>query len=62
VQFWDGSAWKDAAGQKKSPETPAGGVRNTVTFAQVKAAKVRVVFTHQGKARSGLSEIEVWAK
>jgi hypothetical protein len=62
AQFWDGAAWKDVPRQKKSPETPAGGVRNTVTFPQVQTAKVRVVFTHQGKARSGLSEIEIWPK
>jgi hypothetical protein len=60
VQVWDGSAWKDAPEQKKSPEAPAGGVRNSVTFPRVETAKVRVVFTHKGKARSGLSEIEVW--
>jgi hypothetical protein len=62
VQTWDGSAWVSAADQKKSPEAPAGGERNTVTFSQVKTSKVRVVFTHNGKARSGLAEIEIWPK
>jgi hypothetical protein len=62
VQYWDGSAWQDIPEQKKSPETPAGGVRNTVTFPQVKTTKMRVVFTHKDKARSGLSEIELWPK
>jgi hypothetical protein len=62
VQSWDGSAWQDVAGQKKSPEAPAGGVRNTVTFPPLQTAKVRVVFTHKGKARSGLSEIEMWPR
>jgi hypothetical protein len=62
VQSWDGSSWKDIAGQKKSPELPAGGAKNTVTFAPVRTAKVRVVFTHSGQARSGLSEIEIWPK
>jgi hypothetical protein len=60
VQFWDGSTWKDMPDQKRSPEKPAGGTRNTVTFPRVETAKVRVVFTHQGKARSGLTEIEMW--
>src|SRR5262249_953301 len=60
VQFWDGSAWRDARDQKKDPATPAGGTVNTVTFRQVSTHKVRVVFTHRGKARSGLSEIEIW--
>ena len=62
VQYWDGSAWQDAADQKKTPETPAGGVRNTVMFPPVQTAKVRVLFTHKGKAHSGLSEIELWPK
>jgi hypothetical protein len=62
VQSWDGKEWRDIPGQKKSPESPAGGARNTVTFPPLTTAKVRVVFTHKGKARSGLSEIEVWPK
>jgi hypothetical protein len=33
---------------------------NTITFGRVSARKVRVVFAHAGKARSGLTEIEVW--
>jgi hypothetical protein len=60
VQFWDGSGWQNVPEQKKSPETPAGGGKNTVNFPRVMASKVRVLFTHQGKTRSGLSEIEVW--
>ena len=39
---------------------PAGGQFNEVRFATVKASKVRVVFTHAGKARSGVSEVFVW--
>jgi len=45
---------------KKSPETPAGGQWNEVTFDRVKTAKVRIVFSHAGKARSGVSEILIW--
>jgi F5/8 type C domain-containing protein len=62
VQFWDGKEWRDVPGQKKSPEAPAGGARNTVTFPPLSTAKVRVVCTHKGKARSGLTEIEIWGK
>ena len=62
VQSWGGAAWKDVAAQKKAPEAPAGGARNTVTFPQIRTAKVRVVFTHKGQARSGLSELEIWPK
>jgi hypothetical protein len=31
-----------------------------VTFETARTAKVRGVFTHRGKARSGVSEIEIW--
>ena len=60
VQFWDGQKWVEAPNQTKAPELPAGGMLNEVRFDKVRAAKVRVVFVHQGKARSGLSEIFVW--
>src|SRR5438105_15365518 len=32
VQYWDGGAWKDAAGQQKTPEEPVGGQFNEVRF------------------------------
>lgn len=60
VEFWDGKAWKAVANAKKMPEKPTGGQFNEVRFARVKASKVRVVFTHAGKARSGVSELFVW--
>ncbi len=62
VQYWDGSRWHDAEGQTKTPEKPAGGQANEVRFQPVTAAKVRVVFTHAGAARSGVSEVSVWAE
>jgi hypothetical protein len=60
LQWWDGSSWKDVKDAKKSPENPAGGTKNTVTFQRIETSKVRAVFTHRGKARSGLTEIEMW--
>src|SRR5262249_22806759 len=60
VQYWDGKDWRDAADQQKSPEQPAGGQLNEVRFRKVTTAKVRVVFVHKGKARSGLSEIFIF--
>jgi hypothetical protein len=60
VQYAVGNEWKDAAKQVKSPEKPTGGVINTVTFEPVSAAKVRVMFIHNGQSRSGISEILVW--
>jgi hypothetical protein len=60
VQYWDGTAWKNVADARQTPDKPAGGQWNEVRFAKVKAAKVRVVFTHAGKARSGVTEVLVW--
>jgi hypothetical protein len=62
VEYWDGSAWKPVANVKKAPEKPAGGQFNEAAFDPVTASKVRVVFTHRGKARSGVSEMFVWAE
>jgi hypothetical protein len=60
VEFWDGNAWRPVTGAKRSPEHPTGGEFNEVRFERVHASKVRVVFTHDGKARSGVSEMLVW--
>jgi hypothetical protein len=60
VQYWADGEWREAAAQKKSPETPIGSDVNTVRFEKVTAPKVRVLFTHKGKARSGVTELMVW--
>jgi hypothetical protein len=60
VQYWIDGAWHDATAQVASPAIPAGGTVNTVKFTKVTAQKVRVVFTNKGKARSGVTEMEVW--
>jgi hypothetical protein len=60
VEYWDGGAWKPVTGATRTPEKPAGGQFNEARFDRVKASKVRVVFTHAGKARSGVSELLVW--
>jgi hypothetical protein len=60
VQIWDGTAWRDAENQKKQPAEPVGGHYNEICFRPVQTAKVRVVFEHRGRARSGVSEILVW--
>lgn len=62
VQYFDNDEWQDVANVKKSPEKPQGGTMNTVTFDPVMSRKLRVVFTHAGQSRSGLTEIEVWEK
>lgn len=60
IQYWTGNEWQDTADLKTSPEKPAGGQWNVATFAPVQSSKVRIVFTHQGAARSGVTEVLVW--
>jgi hypothetical protein len=60
VQHWDGETWREAASQKKTPAVPVGGQLNEVRFDRVVTTKVRIVFTHRGKSRSGVSEVLVW--
>jgi hypothetical protein len=60
IQYWTGKEWADVSAPKKTPEQPTGGQLNEVRFAPIKTSKVRVVFTHKGKARSGVSEILIW--
>lgn len=62
LQLWDGNSWKDIRDQKKSPRLPTGGQANTTTFPPVKTNKLRVIFTHKGDSRAGLTEIEAWEK
>jgi len=60
IEYWDGKALKPCEGQAKRPATPRGGQVNEVTFDKVTTQEIRVTFTHKGKARSGVTEIEVW--
>jgi hypothetical protein len=60
IQTLKGTNWTDVQGIHKSPAELKGSSENIATFAPQKSTKIRVVFTHKGEARSGLTEIEVW--
>jgi hypothetical protein len=62
LEEWTGSEWRTIPDQVKSPAVPTGNMANTVTFPQVGLTKLRVVFTHNGTPRSGVTELEVWEK
>lgn len=62
VQYWDGQSWHEAPHQQKSPEKPAGGQYNEVRFDPITTSKVRILFTHNGKSRSGVSEVLLWGE
>jgi hypothetical protein len=60
VQTWEDSGWREIEGQLKTPALPVGSAVNTVRFPKLTITKFRVVFTHKGQARSGLTEILAW--
>ena len=62
VEWWNGKEWKPVEKPSWSPEKPAGRKVNSATFTPVKSRQIRVVFEHRGEARSGISEIEVYAE
>ncbi|MBS0260838.1 MAG: discoidin domain-containing protein, partial [Planctomycetes bacterium] len=55
VQFWTGSEWREVDHLNKSPAEPVGGEWNTARFDPVKSSRVRLVFSHRGQARSGVT-------
>ncbi|MEE3033397.1 MAG: discoidin domain-containing protein, partial [Planctomycetota bacterium] len=60
LQYHDGNRWINVPGQTRSPQAPEGRRPNTITFAETKIQKLRVVVHHVDGAQSGLTEIEVW--
>ena len=52
--------WKPVENEVHAPEQPLGNALNEARFKAVTARQMRVVFTHRGAARSGVSEIFVW--
>jgi hypothetical protein len=62
IEYWDGAAWQPASGLTRSPAAPTGSQFNEARFDPVRATKLRIVFTHSGRSRSGVSEVMVWHK
>ena len=60
IQQWTGTEWRDVSNAKKSPEQPLGSQWNEARFDPVKSSKARIVFTHRGQSRSGVSEVSIW--
>jgi len=60
VQYWSGDDWQDVPRPTLTPAKPTGGQWNEARFEPVKSSKLRIVFTHKGKSRTGISEIFVW--
>ena len=60
LEFWNGTAWMPIKHKAMLPAQPTGSQINEIRFDRVAASKVRVVFTHAGRARSGVSELMIW--
>ena len=62
VEVLADGAWTPVDDEVHTPERPLGNGVNEGTFKPVTARQLRVVFTHRGASRSGVSEILVWEK
>ncbi len=60
IEYWKEEQWHEVAKMQRSPEKAVGSQWNEARFEPVTSSKLRIVFTHQGKARSGVSEVMVW--
>jgi hypothetical protein len=60
VQYWTGREWHNVRNSKFTPEQPVGDQWNSVSFEPAKSTRIRVVFTHKGQAKSGVTEIMVF--
>jgi hypothetical protein len=60
VEAWNGSAWSPVTERSRVPDKPTAWALNTLTLEPVEAPRVRVVFTHDGAMRSGLTELRVF--
>jgi len=60
LEQWRDGKWTEVPAQVRNPETPTGNMANVVTFPAIETQRLRVVFTHQGNARTGVTEWEIW--
>jgi hypothetical protein len=60
VEHWMDGEWREAGDQRKLPAAPIGNRINEVTFTRVTTQKIRFVFKHKGRARSGVTEVQLW--
>ena len=60
IQSWNGSDWVDCTTAQKTPAAPQGGMANVVTFPKILSRKFRVIFTHQNRSSSGVTEFALY--
>jgi hypothetical protein len=62
LQVWEKGEWREVSNPQQKPAQPTGGLWNELRFEPLSTSKMRVVFTHRGQSRSGISEILIWEK
>ena len=60
LDFWDGSAWKQVPGQRRTPVQPAGHRPSVIDFPVLNTSRLRAVFIPQPGSALGLTEFEAW--
>jgi hypothetical protein len=60
VERWAEGRWMEIHPESRHPTDPAAWAKNTVTFSQVPAERVRVVFEHALPATTGVTELRIW--
>lgn len=60
LAIWKNDRWEEIPSVNKDPQQPLGSVWNKVTFSPVTSSRLRISFTSNGNARSGVTEVMVW--
>ncbi|MDR6317409.1 discoidin domain-containing protein [Actinoplanes couchii] len=62
VQYWNGTAWVDAASQARTPGAPQSNF-NRVKFSAVNTSRLRIQFTQPtGTPKTGLTEVKLFGQ
>lgn len=62
IQRWDGTDFVDVPILARTPAAPTAWALNSLGIAPVETSRVRVVFTHDLPAASGLTEVRIWPR
>ncbi len=62
LELFHGGAWQPLPKQKRTPKQAEGHRANTIRFAALDVQKLRAVFNHAKKGRTGLTEFEAWGE
>jgi len=59
VQYWDGAEWRDAMIHAQVPMTSQVRAVNTLTIMPVTTSRIRIRFTHDAPAATGVTEVRI---